>query len=249
VRRVRLPAQFPVAVWPPFVDALTLVLAAFVLLMLVGFVAQRALASRVRQRDDEVARLREDGARLRQDKARIERRLAALAPVLRRGLEVSPPSALATDPSMRGTLVEVEGGRVILQGEVLFPSGSDTLTARGQGVMEDLGRSLATLLAAERGQMLMVSGHTDDKGLRPGARFATNWELSTARALAVSRVLMGAGVPPGRIVASGFAEHHPRVANLDDHTRRRNRRIEVLVVPMTTVSASPVAPPGAAVTP
>jgi chemotaxis protein MotB len=83
---------------------------------------------------------------------------------------------------------------------------------------------------------VLVGGHTDDRPIH-GGRFASNWELSTARALAVARVLTRAGVPPGRVVASGFAEHHPRSANDDEQGRAKNRRIEVLLVPVEAVSS------------
>jgi flagellar motor protein MotB len=207
VSRRRRPTLFPVNVWPPFVDALTLVLAAFVLVMIVAFVAQRGLLSRLRERDQELTRLRED-------KARIERRLRALAP--------------------HGT-IDIDDGKVILQGEVLFDSGSDALTAPGQSLMAEMGRNLVALLAAEPTQMVLVGGHTDDRPIH-GGRFASNWELSAARALAVARVLTGAGVPAARVVASGFGEHHPRAPN-DEQNRARNRRIEVLLVPVQAVSS------------
>jgi chemotaxis protein MotB len=207
-RRLRRSALFPVNVWPPFVDALTLVLAAFVLLMIVALIAQKGLLGRLRERDQELTKLRED-------KARIERRLRALAP--------------------RG-VIDIDDGKVILQGEVLFDSGSDALRTDGDALMTEIGRSLAGLLAAEPSQMVLVGGHTDDRPIH-GGRFASNWELSTARALAVSRVLMRAGVPAGRVVASGFGEHHPRSPNTDDASRGRNRRIEVLLVPIQAVSS------------
>ena len=89
--RRRHPPLFPVNVWPPFVDALTLVLAAFVVVIVLALVAQRGLLTRLRDRDGELTRLRDE-------KARIERRLQAIAP--------------------RGT-IDIEGGKVILQGEVL----------------------------------------------------------------------------------------------------------------------------------
>jgi chemotaxis protein MotB len=53
----------------------------------------------------------------------------------------------------------------------------------------------------------------------------------------VVRVLVAAGLPAERIAATGFAEHHPRAANHDDQARRRNRRIEVLLVPIHSVSS------------
>jgi flagellar motor protein MotB len=206
--RRRRASLFPVNVWPPFVDALTLVLAAFVLLMLVAFVAQRGLLHRLRERDQELTRLRDE-------KARIERRLRALAP--------------------RGA-IDIDDGKVILQGEVLFDSGADALKPAGEALMSEIGRNLGPLLAAETNQMVLVGGHTDDRPIH-GGRFASNWELSTARALAVARVLTRAGVPPGRVVASGFAEHHPRSANDDEQGRAKNRRIEVLLVPVEAVSS------------
>jgi chemotaxis protein MotB len=205
--RRRRTSLFPVNVWPPFVDALTLVLAAFVLLMLVAFLAQRGLLGRLRERDQELTRLRDE-------KARIERRLRALAP--------------------RGA-IDIDDGKVILQGEVLFDSGADALKPEGEALMSEIGRNLSPLLAAEPNQMVLVGGHTDDRPIH-GGRFASNWELSTARALAVARVLTRAGVPPGRVVASGFAEHHPRAPN-DEQGRAKNRRIEVLLVPVEAVSS------------
>jgi flagellar motor protein MotB len=210
VRRRRAPAElFPVNVWPPFVDAVLLALAAFVLLTLVAVVAQRTLLGRLRAGDDELRSLREA-------KERVERRLRALAP--------------------SGT-IEVDEGKVILQGEVLFDSGSDRLRADGRAFLERLAPKLATLLEAEGDQMLLVGGHTDDRMLRDSALFASNWELSTARAVAVTRTLTGAGVPAGRIVASGFGAEHPRVPNVDEAARRKNRRIEVLLVPIRSVAS------------
>lgn len=203
------PALFPVNVWPPFVDALVLVLAVFVLLSLIAFVAQQALVKRVREGAREIEALRAE-------KARIERRLRALAP---------------------GGAIEVEEGKVILQGEVLFDSGSDQLRPEGDAFIGRLAPTLVALLEAERDQMVLVGGHTDDRPLRGDGRFASNWELSTARALAVTRVLTAAGLPATRVVAAGFGAEHPRVPNADDASRRKNRRIEVLLVPIQSVAS------------
>lgn len=210
MRRHRAAADlFPVNVWPPFVDAVVLALAAFVLLTIVALGAQQALQKHVRDRDREIQSLRAD-------KDRIERRLRALAP--------------------SGT-IEIEEGKVILQGELLFASGSDALRPEGRLFLERIGPKLQTLLEAEPGQMVFVGGHTDDRPLRGNAAFASNWDLSTARALAVTHVLIGAGLDERRIVAAGFGAGHPRVANTDEAARRKNRRIEVLLVPMVSVAS------------
>ncbi len=210
MRRRRAAVElFPVNVWPPFIDAVVLALAAFVLLTIVALAAHQALQKRVREGDRELQSLRAD-------KERIERRLRALAP--------------------SGT-IEVDEGKVILQGEVLFDSGSDALRPDGRLFLERIGPKLQALLEAEPGQMVLVGGHTDDRALRGNAAFASNWDLSTARAVAVTRILLGAGVDSRRIVAAGFGEGHPRVPNTDDVARRKNRRIEVLLVPIVSVAS------------
>jgi flagellar motor protein MotB len=209
VRRRRGGAPlFPVNAWPPFVDAITLVLAAFVLLMAAAAIAQNGLTARLRSGERELERLRED-------KARIERRLRAL--------------------SSSGT-IEVDDGKVIVQGEVLFASGSDELSPAGRTTLQALAPELASLVQAEPDQLILVGGHTDDVPIA-NARFASNWELSTARATAVAHALVQAGLPAPRVVASGFGPYHPRVANHSAEDRRRNRRIEVLVVPIRSVAS------------
>jgi flagellar motor protein MotB len=199
---------FPINVWPPLVDAVTLVLSAFVLVIIVVLLAQRGLVHRLTERERELTKLKED-------KARIERRLEALA---------------ATG------LVEVVDGKVILQGEVLFASGSAEVTEQGRSFVAQLAPPLLALLQAEPDQMVLVGGHTDDRPIHT-ARFGSNWELSTARAVAMASALEAAGLPASRLVAAGFGEHHPRTANSDDASRQRNRRIEILLVPMRSVAS------------
>jgi chemotaxis protein MotB len=208
-RQRERPPLFPVNVWPPFVDALTLVLAAFVLIVVAAAAAQSGLVARLRASDRELARVRAE-------KERVERRLRALA--------------------QSGAIEVDDDGKVILQGEVLFASGSDELSAAGRHALAELGAPLGALLAAEPDQMILVGGHTDDRPIA-NARFATNWELSAARATAVARALVGVGVPNVRVVAAGFGPYHPRRPNKSDDDRRRNRRIEVLLVPMRSVSS------------
>ena len=202
------PSLFPVNVWPPFVDALTLVLAAFVLIMVAAALSQSGLLARLHASDRELERLRAD-------KERIERRLRALA---------------ATGA------IEVDDGKVIVQGEVLFASGSDELSPAGRAALAQLSAPLGSLLQAEPDQMILIGGHTDDRPIA-NERFASNWELSAARSTAVARALVGDGLPAARLVASGFGSHHPRTPNRSDADRRRNRRIEVLLVPMRSVSS------------
>jgi chemotaxis protein MotB len=206
VRRTRS-NLFAINPWPPVADALTLALAVMVLLALAGAVAYGGLAQRLRARDADLHR--EKNAR-----ARIEARLRALAPA--------------------GT-VTVDDGKVILQGEVLFGSGSDELSEPGAATVRTLAAPLVSFLASEPDQMLLFGGHTDDVPIAT-SRFGSNWELSTARATAVARAFVEAGVPAARIIASGFGALHPRGDNRTVEGRRANRRIEILLVPLHTVA-------------
>jgi chemotaxis protein MotB len=71
-----------------------------------------------------------------------------------------------------------------------------------------------------------VDGHTDAVPIQSG-RFASNWDLSLARALAVVRYLISQGVPPERLSANGFGEYQPLDATDAPEAHRRNRRIEL----------------------
>lgn len=205
-RRAR--TLFPINVWPPLVDAMTLVLAAFVLIVVIAALGEHALVGRLRDKERELDRLREE-------KARVERRLRALAP--------------------SGSF-EVEEGKVILQGEVLFASGSDEVRVESHALLGEMARALTSLLEAEPEQMILIGGHTDNVPIK-NARFDSNWELSAARAVSVARRLIAAGLPTERVTAAGFGESHPRAPNHDEPSRRLNRRIEVLLVPIRAVSS------------
>jgi chemotaxis protein MotB len=120
--------------------------------------------------------------------------------------------------------------RVDLVDKILFDSGEAAVSARGEGVLARVG----AVLAAIDDKQIQVSGHTDRTPIseKLAAQFPSNWELSAARAITVVRFLEEkAGVPPGRMVASGYGEHHPIASNKNAAGRARNRRIEILLTP------------------
>lgn len=133
--------------------------------------------------------------------------------------------ALGENPDVR-----VTGDRFVFQSELLFPSGEAALNPAGRAQLERLGASLlqvAELIPEEIDWVLRIDGHTDPQPLREGHRYASNWELSTARALSVVEFLASLGLPPERMVAAGFGEHRPAAAGDDAEANRRNRRIEI----------------------
>jgi chemotaxis protein MotB len=100
--------------------------------------------------------------------------------------------------------------------------------------------------AALRGvdNLVRVEGHTDDIPIHT-ARFASNWELSTARATAVVACLVqDFGLAPDRLSAAGYAEFHPRVPNSDGASRATNRRVDIVILNQTTSQAEEPGPPG-----
>ncbi len=125
--------------------------------------------------------------------------------------------------------IRVVGDRFVFESEVLFASGSDALTPEGQAAMDQLAAAIVELarqIPPEIDWALQVNGHTD---IRPIASptFPSNWELSTARAIAVVRYLIRRGVPPQRLVAAGYGEFQPLELGKDEASLQRNRRIEL----------------------
>ncbi|MDK3160303.1 OmpA family protein [Kamptonema cortianum] len=76
-----------------------------------------------------------------------------------------------------------------------------------------------------------IEGHTDDIPLRPGGRFASNWELSASRAAEAVRYLEEQGIPGNRLQAMGLADTRPIVPNNSDANRAINRRLEIVLIP------------------
>ncbi|MEA3277815.1 MAG: peptidoglycan -binding protein [Pseudomonadota bacterium] len=126
--------------------------------------------------------------------------------------------------------IKVEGDRFVFQSELLFGSGSAELGEAGKAQLTRLARTLKQLNAqipANLDWILRVDGHTDRVPLRGDGEFATNWELSTARALSVVEYLASQGIPQRRMAATGFGEHRPLEAGSSADAYRKNRRIEI----------------------
>ena len=129
--------------------------------------------------------------------------------------------------SGRVELTELRGKMTVkLKDKILFSSGSAALGKDGRAALA----AVADALRNVQGKTIRVEGHTDDVPTAP-AVFATNWELSTARALAVVRFLQAAGVDPTRLAAAGYSQYQPVSANDSAEGRSLNRRIEIVLAP------------------
>jgi chemotaxis protein MotB len=124
--------------------------------------------------------------------------------------------------------VKIRKGRMLisLPNDVLFDSGSAVLKKAGLEAVAGVAQALSGL--ADR--QFLVAGHTDDKPIHT-ARFASNWELSTARAVVVTRALVAANMKPDSLGAVGYGEFDPVVPNDTAEHRAQNRRIEIQLQP------------------
>jgi chemotaxis protein MotB len=114
--------------------------------------------------------------------------------------------------------------------KILFDSGSAVIKRNGKKVLD----RVAEILKPLTDQQIKVEGHTDNVPIGAGLaeRFPSNWELSTARATTVVRYLQERGVDPGLLGAEGYAEFQPVAPNDTDEGKARNRRIEIVLVPL-----------------
>jgi len=131
--------------------------------------------------------------------------------------------------------VSIEQGRIVinLPNNVLFNSGSANLNAEGK---EALGQ-IAAVLSQFSDRRFQIEGHTDNKPIK-SARFPSNWELSTSRALTVVHLLTAMDVVPENISAAGFGEFRPRADNETEEGRQLNRRIEIIMLPNLDILSS-----------
>lgn len=136
--------------------------------------------------------------------------------------------------------VSLSNGRIGISGSVLFEVNSAELQPEGVALLRSLASPLTAYLQT-RGEMLMVSGFTDDRQVRDGkSRFADNWELSAQRALTVTRALIDGGIPPSSIFAAAFGSEQAVASNADSSGRSQNRRVEIAPLPRQTASPKEV---------
>ena len=124
--------------------------------------------------------------------------------------------------------VRVEGDRFVFQSEVLFPSGSASMFGTGQSQISQLAgtlKDIAARIPKDVDWILRVDGHTDNRPIKT-SQFPSNWELSSARAIAVVKQLIAQGIPPHRLAATGFGEFRPLDTSPSVAGLSRNRRIE-----------------------
>ena len=219
------------------------------------------------ERDDEIARLHADAAKLANNLQATQHEMDALrrvhAQAEQRNETYRTLVARLRDAIGAGTLaVEVRKGKMLVKlgDAILFDPGQATLKSDGQRALRQVAQALKEIPERD----FLVAGHTDNRPIK-NSPFASNWDLSTARAVTVVRFLQGEGVDPRRLAAAGYSEFDALAENDTPESRASNRRIEVVVMPRIdelpqidisepaaaepTAPATPTPPPPAAPTP
>ncbi|PPR47723.1 MAG: hypothetical protein CFH19_00333 [Alphaproteobacteria bacterium MarineAlpha5_Bin9] len=125
--------------------------------------------------------------------------------------------------------IKVVGDRFIFESELLFDSGSATLQKDGEEKLKQIGLTLketTSNIPKDIDWIIQVEGHTDKNPINT-PRFPSNWELSTARANTVLKLLLELGFEPRKLSAAGYGEFYPLSDEENNNAYKQNRRIEL----------------------
>lgn len=145
-------------------------------------------------------------------------------------------AALAPEIQQRTVALRLtRDGLVISLMEIgFFDSGSAILKPASAATIQRIAQQLGAVP-----NDLRIEGHTDDMPIH-SPLFASNWELSTARATTLAELMIrGYGFDPARLSAAGYAQYHPAASNADAAGRARNRRVDVVVLPVAVPVRQP----------
>jgi len=111
-----------------------------------------------------------------------------------------------------------------MNSELLFVSGEAAFSDRALPILEKIAE-----LVRRMPNIINVEGHTDNMPIDT-MRFSSNWELSSARATSVVREFVNYGISPKRLAAIGYGEHHPVAENEGEESRKKNRRVVLVLM-------------------
>jgi chemotaxis protein MotB len=158
-------------------------------------------------------------AELRKQRAETDKRMAAIDEIQKQFAKMIDTGALKVS-ARRGSLV------LSLPAEVLFPSGVAELSKDGELKVLEVAFNLKKF----PDRRFLVIGHTDNVPLKNSV-YKDNWELSTARALTVTRILAQGGMDKKNLTPAGAGEYDEMVPNASAAAMARNRRIEIWLLP------------------
>jgi chemotaxis protein MotB len=189
--------------------------------------------------EQDKAALEKQKTLLTQQQADLQKQIAALEQQKTELLASSQQTQSEYDTLVKNLTDEVQKGQlqvrryknmltVDVAEQLFFDSGSANLKESGKEVLKKVGETLK----GYDDKIVRVVGHTDNVPIAKSLqdKYASNWELSVARATTVVRFLQQVGVPPERLIASGRAQYAPVASNDTAQGRKKNRRIEITLI-------------------
>ena len=193
-------------IWPAFTDVSIAMLLIFLFFLFIQFVSNSKLILKIRmeKKQDTI-------------QAAFEKQFAD---DIKSGI-----IAIARDGNLQ---------RFMFSDRILFKTAEAELQPLGRITLTAVGRLLQHYKTDEQGkrlyQSVQIEGHTDNIPIIT-LQFPSNWELSSARAIAVLRLFVDdVGINPKTLIATGYGEHHPVDSNITEIGRAKNRRIEIVLV-------------------
>jgi chemotaxis protein MotB len=143
--------------------------------------------------------------------------------------QVSEPLQDAIQEGLIAVETRADGVLLRVGGSVLFGPGQTSVRASGRATLDEIVKVLQALPEYQ----ISVEGHTDNIPIGPQRQdiWPTNWELSSARAVAAVRYLESQGIASERLSANGLSFYRPLASNDTEEGRAENRRIEIILIP------------------
>ncbi len=199
------------------------------------------LEGRVSSLRTELDDLKKEKSALTAEKQTLETRVEELSPLQEKVEKLQEASQTRLD-LIKKLESEIKEGEIqitemknrltmTMVDKILFPSGSAEVSKKGKTVLD----KVISILKDVKDKRIQVEGHTDNVPITTAIRkkFPTNWELSTARATHVVRYLQeNGGIDPKLLSAMGYSEYQPVATNDTDEGKRKNRRIEIVLLPL-----------------
>jgi len=196
------------------------------------------LNQNVKSLQDQIAALEEKNVALHSEAEALERQRKAEVEEMRGTYQNLLENMKGEIAKGEITITQLRGKlKVNMLDEILFDSGKTTVKPQGVEVLERVG----SILLNVKDRAISIEGHTDNVpiGAELSKMYPTNWELSAARATTVARYLQEKiGLDPGLLSAIGYGEYQPVASNESEEGQAKNRRIEIVLVPMEIVPVS-----------
>lgn len=125
-----------------------------------------------------------------------------------------------------------EGMKLLIPNKFLFQSARATILSESDEILDTIAAIIKNI-----DMQIQVDGHADAMPIK-SFTYASNWELSGARAVSVVQELIRRGVPASNLVARAFGEQRPISDNITEEGKEKNRRVEIVIIPKDINAAS-----------